>query len=97
MAVTIGLQNTGQAAKRSEITAAIEHAFDGWAGEWHVSILGSHENDDWELTMGSPEGFERRYTLIGSAGEHEPEAIRSVVVILLSGIAPGQKQIRSSS
>jgi hypothetical protein len=93
MAVTIELQNTGQAARRSEITASIEHAFDGRAGEWHVSILGSHENDGWELKIGSPEGFERSYMLAGSAGEHEPDAIRSLVATLLSGIAVGQKKI----
>jgi hypothetical protein len=93
MAVTIELQNIGRAVKRSEITASIEHAFDGRAGEWYVSILGSHENDDWALKIRSHEGFERSYMLEGSAGEHEPDAIRSVVATLLSGIALGQKKI----
>ena len=78
------LYNTGHVASRSEIVAAIEHAFDGETGEWQVSILGSREHDDWELKIEGPQGFERRYVLAGTVGECEPDNIRSVVTKLLS-------------
>jgi hypothetical protein len=85
MAIMVELHNTRQVANRSEIVASIEHAFDGEKGEWRVSILGSYENDDWELKIEGPYGFERRYMLAGAAGEHEPDVVRSVVTKLLSG------------
>jgi hypothetical protein len=30
-----------------------------------------------------PRGFERSYTLVGKTGEHQPEAIRNVLIKLL--------------
>ena len=85
MGVLVELHNTGHVANRSELVASIEHAFDGETGEWCVALLGSRENDDWELKIEGPHGFERRYVLAGTAGEHEPDVIRSVVTKLLSG------------
>lgn len=85
MGVLVELHNTGHVANRSDIVASIEHAFDGESGEWHVFVLGSHENDDWELKIQGPYGFERKYVLAGVAGEHEPAAIRGVITKLLSG------------
>jgi hypothetical protein len=32
---------------------------------------------------GGPHGFERSYSLAGSAGKHQPEAIRSLIAQLL--------------
>jgi len=52
-------------------------------GEWRVSIVGSRGRDDWEMKLEGPKGFERIYTLVGSAGQHQPEAIRSVLLQLL--------------
>src|SRR5437660_12229670 len=87
MAVVIEMQNTGDLAKRSEIIASIEHALDEELGDWQVSIVGSRGSDDWEMKVAGPNGFERMYTLAGSAGEHEPEVIRSVLLKLLSARA----------
>ena len=84
MAVVVEMQNTGDPAKRSEIVASIEHALNEESGDWQVSILGSRGSDDWEVKIHGPNGFERMYTLNGNAGEHQPEAIRSIVVKLLS-------------
>lgn len=84
MGVAVELHNTGHIANRSELVACIEHVFDGESGEWRVSILGSRENEDWEMRIEGPRGFERRYTLAGAAGEHEPEAVRSVVARLIA-------------
>jgi hypothetical protein len=47
-----------------------------------VSIVGSRANDNWEMKVEGPRGFERSYTLLGEAGEH-PDAIRNVLVKLL--------------
>jgi len=52
-------------------------------GEWRVSILGSREKDNWELKLAGPKWFERSYTLTGGAGEHQPDAIRRLLLKLL--------------
>jgi hypothetical protein len=83
MAVMIEMQNTGDPRARKEILAGVEHVLSEAAGEWRVSILGSRANDNWEMKVEGPQGFERSYTLVGAAGEHHPEAIRNVLVKLL--------------
>jgi len=85
MAVVVEMQNTGDRANRSEIVASIEHALCQEEGDWRISIVGSRSSDDWEMKVEGPRGFERMYTLAGSAGEHQPEVIRSVLLKLLSG------------
>ena len=83
MAVTIEIQNTGDARARRETLAAVEHVLGDVAGEWRVSIVGSRANDNWEMKVEGPQGFERSYTLVGTAGKHHPEAIRNLLVKLL--------------
>ena len=83
MAVTIEMQNTGDSRARSEILAGVEHVLSDVAGKWRVSIVGSRANDNWEMKVKGPRGFERSYTLLGEAGEHQPDAIRNVLVKLL--------------
>ncbi len=74
MTVVVEMQNTGNSpAGRAEIVALIEHALCEKPGEWRVSIVGSRGSDDWEMKLEGPAGFERIYTLTGSAGEHQPE------------------------
>ena len=41
----------------------IEHVLSGRLGEWRVSIIGSRENDNWEMKIEEPRGFRRSYTL----------------------------------
>ncbi len=83
MAVTIEIQNTGDSRSRKEILAGVEHVLSDAAGEWRVSIVGSRADDNWEMKVEGPRGFERSYTLVGKAGEHQPEAIRNVLMKLL--------------
>jgi hypothetical protein len=83
MAVTIEMQNKRDSRARSEILAGIEHVLSDVAGQWRVSIVGSRANDNWEMKVEGPRGFERSYTLLGEAGEHPPDAIRNVLVKLL--------------
>jgi len=85
MSVVVELHNTGHVANQSEIVAFIEHVLHDEPGDWRISILGSRDSDDWEMKIEGPRGFERRYTLAGSAGEHQPEVLRSVLLKLLSG------------
>jgi hypothetical protein len=47
--------------------------------------MGSQENDRWEMKIAGPNGFERSYALEGSAGQHEPEAIRAIVGKMVPG------------
>ncbi len=79
MAVVVDMQNTGDAAVRTEVVAAVEHLLAERAGEWRVSIIGSQENDRWEMNVTGPNEFERSYTLEGEAGEHRAEVIRIIL------------------
>ena len=82
------MQNTGDPRARAEIVAVLEHMLSDRPGEWRVSIAGSRTNDNWEMKVEGPEGFERSYTLVGGAGEHEPAAIGNMVVKLLPARKP---------
>jgi hypothetical protein len=82
------MQNTSDPRVRGEIVAIIEHVLSGRPGEWRVSIVGSRANDNWEMKLEGPAGFERSYTLVGGAGEHEPAAIGSLVLTLLPARKP---------
>lgn len=75
----VEMQNTGDSGVRSEIIAMIEHALSNKLGDWRVFISGSRGNDDWEMKIEGPKGFGRSYTLVGSAGEHQPAAIRDLL------------------
>ena len=83
MGVIVELHNTSNAADRAEIVAAIEHTMADIPGDWRISILGSQANDSLEMKIEGPNGFERSYTLEGSAGEHEPNVIRARLARLL--------------
>ena len=48
-----------------------------------MSIVGSRENDSWEMKVLGPNGVERSYTLAGSAGEHQPLVIVNVLLRML--------------
>ena len=84
MGVTIELQNLGDAELCREIAVGIEHALSEKTGDWRVSIAGSHASESWEMRVEGPNGFERSYTLAEVAGEHEPEAIRTLILKLVS-------------
>jgi hypothetical protein len=83
MDVTVELQNLGDAQLAKEIIAHIEHALSDRPGEWLVSIAGSHASENWDVRVQGPNGFERSYTLARAAGEHEPEAIRRIILQLV--------------
>ena len=83
MGVTIELQNLGDAQLCRDITAHIEHAFADRRGDWRVSIAGSRASQNWEMRVEGPNAFERTYTLAGATREHEPEAIRRLVLQLI--------------
>jgi hypothetical protein len=87
MAVSVEMHHTGDAASQREVAALIEHFLADRPGDWRVSIVGSQGNDRWELKITGPTAFERSYTLEGSAGEHEPQAIARIV----ARMAPGRK------
>ena len=70
---------------RAEIVAVIEHALSDRLGDWRVSIIGSQANDRWEMKIAGPNGFERSYTLDGSAGQHEPQVIGKLVARMVPG------------
>jgi hypothetical protein len=78
MAVLVEMHHTGEPALRSEVVAAIEHVLADRPGDWRVSIVGSQANDRWEMKIAGPNGFERSYTLEGTAGEPQPEVIRVI-------------------
>jgi hypothetical protein len=83
MAVTVEMYNIGDVPASREIVARIEHVLSDKPGAWRVSILGSRANDNWEMKIEGPKGFERSYTLLGSADQHQPQAIAGVLLKLL--------------
>jgi hypothetical protein len=83
MGVSPELHNLGDARLSKEITASIEHALSDRRGDWRVTIAGSRDSENWEMRVEGPQGFERTYTLTGAAGEHEPEAIRRLLLQLV--------------
>ncbi len=87
MGVTIELQNLGDAQLSRDITAHIEHAFADRRGDWRVSIAASRASENWEMRVEGPNGFERSYTLTRSAGQHEPEVIRRLILQLIPASA----------
>jgi hypothetical protein len=92
MALSLELHNTGDPGAGAEVRALVEHALSDRPGAWRVSIVGSRENDSWEMKILGPNGFERSYTLAGSAGEHQPLAIANVLLRLLPGqVARGER------
>ena len=88
MAVSVELHNTGDPTVGREVQALVEHALSDRAGEWRVSIVGSRANENWEMKVEGPNGFERSYTLVGSAGEHQPVVIGNVLLKLLPAKMP---------
>lgn len=85
MAVLVEMHHTGDAASQREVAALIEHMLADRPGDWRVSILGSQGNDRWEMKIVGPNAFERSYTLEGSAGQHEPQAIAGIVARMVPG------------
>ena len=83
MSVTVELHNIGDAPVRSEIVAVVEHMLSDRPGVWRVTILGSRADDKWEMRVEGPKGYERSYTLIGSAGEQQPHIVGNVLAKLL--------------
>jgi hypothetical protein len=79
MAVSVEMHHTGDAASQRDVAVVIEHMLADRPGDWLVSIVGSQGNDRWEMRITGPNAFERSYTLEGSAGEHEPQAIARLV------------------
>ena len=88
MAVSVELQNTGDAGVGAEVRALVEHALSDRAGDWRMSIIGSRASNNWEMKVEGPNGFERSYTLVGSAGEHQPLMIGNVLLKLLPAKMP---------
>lgn len=83
MTVSVEMHNTGDSTLRAEVQAVVEHVLSDRPGEWRVSIMGSRAKEDWEMKVEGPNGFERSYTLAGSAGEHEPVVIGNLLLRLL--------------
>jgi hypothetical protein len=85
MAVVVEMQDTGSTEVAANVTAMVEHVLAERPGYWRVSIIGSQERDTWELKIFGPQGFERSYTLEGSAGEHRPEVIAYILRRMVLG------------
>jgi hypothetical protein len=85
MPVSVEMHHTGDPASQREVAALLEHMLADRPGDWLVSIVGSQGNDRWEMRITGPNAFERSYTLEGSAGEHEPQAIARLVARMVPG------------
>jgi hypothetical protein len=84
MSVLVEVHNTGDPSLRVEVAAVIEHVLSQRSGDWRVLILGLQGNDQWEMKITGPNAFERSYMLEGTAGQHDPQVIRGIVVRMVS-------------
>jgi hypothetical protein len=87
MAVTVEMQNTGDAGVQRDVAAMVEHVLADRPGDWRVSIIGSQDSDRWEMRIFGPHAFERSYTLEGSAGEHRAEVIAYILRRMVLGVS----------
>ena len=85
MAVLVEMQCAGDSGLQAEVRAIIEHVLADRPGNWRVSIVGSQANDQWEMKIVGPSVFERSYMLEGSAGEHDPQRIATLVARMVPG------------
>jgi hypothetical protein len=79
------MHNTGNPELQQDVAAMIEHVLADQPGNWRVSIIGSQANDRWEMTILGPNAFERSYTLEGTAGQHDPAVIGTIVSKMVPG------------
>ena len=85
MGVIAELENLGDAhGCRRTLRPASNMQLSDKRGHWRVAIAGSRASENREMRIEGPDGFERTYTLAGAAGEHEPEAIRRLIIQLVS-------------
>jgi len=92
MAVTIEMHNTGNPEVQRDVVAIVEHVLSDRPGDWRVLIIGSQESDRWDMRIFGPNGFERSYTLEGTAGEHEPHVIAAIVSRMVPSRPVSSKQ-----
>jgi hypothetical protein len=86
MAVVVEMHHTGDLEVQRDVVAIVEHVLSDRPGDWRVSIIGSQDSDQWELKICGANGFERSYTLEGTAGQHDPRIIAGIV----SGMVPAR-------
>ncbi len=48
---SVTVAHVGSEKIASEIRAAVEHALADHEGHWHVSVIGSHATDRWQLKL----------------------------------------------
>jgi hypothetical protein len=84
MGVTVEMHNTGGRDLQRDVAAMIEHVLADRPGDWRVSIIGSQANDRWEMKITGSNAFERSYTLEGTAGEHEPQRIATLIARIVA-------------
>jgi hypothetical protein len=88
MAVSVEMHHTGGPELQRDVVAIIEHVLSDRPGDWRISIIGSRGSDRWEMKIFGPKAFERSYTLEGTAGEHDPQRIATLVVRMVPGRNP---------
>jgi hypothetical protein len=59
MGVTVEMHHTGDAQRRRDVVAIVEHVLSDCPGDWRVFMIGSQANDRWEMKMTGPYRFER--------------------------------------
>ena len=80
MPVLVEMHNISDLSLQRDVVAIDEHVLTGRAGDWRVQIVGSQDNDRWEMKIFGPNAFERSYTLEGASGEHNPHRIAALVI-----------------
>ena len=62
--------------RKEELSRRLKEVFDKYERDWGVKIIGSTQNDIWEMTITNPEGNRiGRKKLDGLAGEQTAQSI----------------------
>ena len=84
MPISIEMSAIGGPETQTAIEDVFRNVLGPLAGDWQASVIGSQQNDIWELKIRGPK-TDRRYKLYGTDGQHDPRFIRE---LLMESFAP---------
>ena len=78
MSISIQVSAIGGSETQTAVENVLRGALEALTGDWDVSVVGSQQNDVWELKIRGP-NTQRRYKLYRTDGQHDPSYIRELL------------------
>jgi hypothetical protein len=79
MPISIEMSAIGGSETQKVVEDVLRKTLGALTGEWQVSVIGSQQNDVWELKIRGP-STQRRYKLYGTDGQHDPSYIHELLM-----------------